>query len=52
VARTTVKGRLILMLSQYAHPEVFTDITTGSNPGCGGDGFKVKEGWDPVTGLG
>ncbi|KAK3299682.1 peptidase S8/S53 domain-containing protein [Chaetomium fimeti] len=36
----------------YEHPEVFTDITTGSNPGCGGDGFKVKEGWDPVTGLG
>ncbi|EAQ90246.1 hypothetical protein CHGG_02181 [Chaetomium globosum CBS 148.51] len=31
---------------------VFTDITSGSNPGCGGDGFKVKEGWDPVTGLG
>ncbi|KXX79833.1 Tripeptidyl-peptidase sed1 [Madurella mycetomatis] len=36
----------------YAHPEVFTDITTGSNPGCGGEGFQVKEGWDPVTGLG
>ncbi|KAK4154514.1 peptidase S8/S53 domain-containing protein [Chaetomidium leptoderma] len=36
----------------YDHPEVFTDITTGSNPGCGGDGFKVEEGWDPVTGLG
>ncbi|KAK3321723.1 Pro-kumamolisin, activation domain-containing protein [Apodospora peruviana] len=36
----------------YQHPEVFTDITTGSNPGCGGAGFQVKEGWDPVTGLG
>ncbi|KAK3306236.1 peptidase S8/S53 domain-containing protein [Chaetomium strumarium] len=36
----------------YEHPEVFTDITTGSNPGCGGDGFQVNEGWDPVTGLG
>jgi tripeptidyl-peptidase-1 len=40
------------MSAQYDHPEVFTDITTGSNPGCGGDGFQVKEGWDPVTGLG
>ncbi|KAL2177315.1 peptidase S8/S53 domain-containing protein [Thermothelomyces heterothallicus CBS 202.75] len=36
----------------YQHPEVFTDITAGSNPGCGTDGFPVKEGWDPVTGLG
>ncbi|KAK4234765.1 peptidase S8/S53 domain-containing protein [Achaetomium macrosporum] len=36
----------------YEHPEVFTDIQIGSNPGCGGDGFQVKEGWDPVTGLG
>ncbi|SPQ24197.1 5c144f50-d437-4163-8e69-cc08c50b03a7 [Thermothielavioides terrestris] len=36
----------------YEHPEVFTDITTGSNPGCGGNGFPVEEGWDPVTGLG
>ncbi|KAM7187718.1 Pro-kumamolisin, activation domain containing protein [Naviculisporaceae sp. PSN 640] len=36
----------------YRHAEVFTDITTGSNPGCGGPGFPVKEGWDPVTGLG
>ncbi|CAP61812.1 uncharacterized protein PODANS_5_2840 [Podospora anserina S mat+] len=36
----------------YDHPEVFTDITSGSNPGCGSNGFPVKEGWDPVTGLG
>ncbi|KAL2150385.1 hypothetical protein VTH82DRAFT_6948 [Thermothelomyces myriococcoides] len=36
----------------YQHPEVFNDITVGSNPGCGTDGFPVKEGWDPVTGLG
>ncbi|KAK4214897.1 Pro-kumamolisin, activation domain-containing protein [Rhypophila decipiens] len=36
----------------YRHPEVFTDITTGSNPGCGSPGFQAKEGWDPVTGLG
>ncbi|RPD61263.1 subtilisin-like protein [Lentinus tigrinus ALCF2SS1-6] len=28
------------------------DVTTGSNPGCGTDGFPAVEGWDPVTGLG
>lgn len=36
----------------YAHPEVFNDITVGSNPGCGQPGFKAQPGWDPVTGLG
>lgn len=36
----------------YAHPEVFHDITVGSNPGCGTNGFAVAKGWDPVTGLG
>ncbi|KAF8801356.1 subtilisin-like protein [Phlegmacium glaucopus] len=30
----------------------FTDIVSGSNPGCGTDGFTAVEGWDPVTGLG
>ncbi|KZV69230.1 family S53 protease-like protein [Peniophora sp. CONT] len=30
----------------------FTDITSGSNPGCGTDGFPAVSGWDPVTGLG
>ncbi|KAI0823806.1 family S53 protease [Trametes gibbosa] len=30
----------------------FTDITSGSNPGCGTNGFPAKAGWDPVTGLG
>ncbi|KAH9026300.1 peptidase S8/S53 domain-containing protein [Lactarius deliciosus] len=28
------------------------DITSGSNPGCGLDGFSAIAGWDPVTGLG
>ncbi len=36
----------------YAHPEAFTDITAGSNPGCGTEGFPAIKGWDPVTGLG
>ncbi|KAF8263866.1 subtilisin-like protein [Lactarius quietus] len=30
----------------------FNDITSGSNPGCGTDGFSAVVGWDPVTGLG
>lgn len=36
----------------YAHPEAFTDITVGSNPGCNSTGFPTAKGWDPVTGLG
>ena len=36
----------------YAHPEAFTDIAAGSNPGCGTAGFPAVKGWDPVTGLG
>jgi len=30
----------------------FNDITSGSNPGCGTDGFQAGCGWDPVTGVG
>ncbi|KAJ8473598.1 hypothetical protein ONZ45_g16241 [Pleurotus djamor] len=30
----------------------FNDITTGSNPGCGTNGFPARAGWDPATGLG
>lgn len=36
----------------YKHPEMFNDITIGSNPGCGTDGFPASPGWDPVTGVG
>ncbi|OCH85122.1 family S53 protease-like protein [Obba rivulosa] len=36
----------------YANPDVLADITTGSNPGCGTDGFNATTGWDPITGLG
>ncbi|OBZ66378.1 Aorsin [Grifola frondosa] len=32
--------------------DAFNDITKGSNPGCGTDGFNAVPGWDPVTGLG
>ncbi|KAI0752912.1 subtilisin-like protein [Daedaleopsis nitida] len=30
----------------------FNDITNGTNPGCGTQGFAARPGWDPVTGLG
>ncbi|KIJ54289.1 hypothetical protein M422DRAFT_201377 [Sphaerobolus stellatus SS14] len=36
----------------YAAPTAFNDITSGSNPGCGTNGFTARTGWDPVTGLG
>jgi len=36
----------------YKNPQAFTDITTGSNPGCNVNGFDAVKGWDPVTGLG
>ncbi|ORY56843.1 alkaline serine protease [Pseudomassariella vexata] len=36
----------------YEHPELFTDITTGNNPGCGTKGFPATKGWDPVSGFG
>jgi tripeptidyl-peptidase I len=36
----------------YANPQMFTDITAGSNPYQKCDGFQASAGWDPVTGLG
>ena len=32
----------------YSHPEVLNDITNGTNPGCGTQGFTAVSGWDPV----
>lgn len=40
------------MQKQYNHPEAFTDITNGTNEGCGSPGFQAAQGWDPVSGLG
>ena len=34
----------------YSSPGIFNDILTGSNPGCGTDGFPAAAGWDPVRG--
>ncbi|KAJ7491892.1 subtilisin-like protein [Mycena latifolia] len=36
----------------YTNAAALNDVTTGSNPGCGTQGFPAKAGWDPVTGLG
>ncbi|CAK5279127.1 unnamed protein product, partial [Mycena citricolor] len=36
----------------YANPQMFNDVTSGTNPGCGTKGFSAKAGWDPVTGMG
>lgn len=36
----------------YENPSAFNDITSGTNPGCGTNGFSAVTGWDPVTGLG
>ncbi|KAH8647697.1 putative Tripeptidyl-peptidase sed1 [Xylariales sp. PMI_506] len=36
----------------YSHPEIFNDVTEGSNPGCNSTGFVAAKGWDPVSGLG
>ncbi|KAE8444410.1 hypothetical protein EG329_000610 [Mollisiaceae sp. DMI_Dod_QoI] len=36
----------------YANPRMLNDITNGTNPGCGTQGFSAVNGWDPVTGLG
>ena len=44
-------GFLNPCLYQRLHT-AFTDVTSGSAVGCGGEGFPAKEGWDPVTGFG
>ncbi|KAI1847111.1 hypothetical protein JX266_006986 [Neoarthrinium moseri] len=36
----------------YENPQLFNDITSGNNEGCGTKGFSAVQGWDPVTGLG
>jgi len=35
-----------------SNPTSFNDVTQGSNPGCGTNGFQAAAGWDPVTGWG
>ncbi|KAH9945133.1 subtilisin-like protein [Epithele typhae] len=39
-------------LYSTAFNDAFNDITNGTNPGCGTDGFPAAPGWDPITGRG
>ncbi|KAF7319289.1 ATP-binding cassette transporter [Mycena chlorophos] len=45
-------GFLNPWLYSAAGRAALNDITTGSNPGCGTNGFPATVSWDPVTGLG
>ncbi|KAF8267612.1 peptidase S8/S53 domain-containing protein [Lactarius quietus] len=37
----------------YGHGrKALYDVASGTNPGCGTNGFPATSGWDPVTGLG
>merc|ERR1712187_421539 len=48
-------GFLNPLLYSLAGTDVYQDITTGANSGCGffsSDGWPAKVGWDAVTGLG
>lgn len=42
----------LLQIYSSAFQGAFNDITNGTNPGCGTEGFSAVSGWDPVTGLG
>jgi len=35
-----------------SNSQIFTDITQGSNPGCGTKGFPATTGWDAASGWG
>ena len=41
-----------MQLYSHLFADAFHDVTNGTNPGCGTDGFPAMPGWDPVTGLG
>merc|ERR1712151_981183 len=47
-------GFLNPLLYSLAGTDVYQDITTGSNSGCGffSEGWPARAGWDAVTGLG
>lgn len=36
----------------YENGNLFTDVTSGNNPGCGTNGFYATTGWDTATGFG
>ena len=44
-------GKALGFLNPFLYkfgPGALNDITQGSNPGCGTDGFAAADGWDPV----
>ncbi|KAF9922326.1 hypothetical protein FBU30_007591 [Linnemannia zychae] len=41
-----------LNLFIYSRPDIWNDISTGSNPSCGTSGFPAMQGFDCVTGMG
>lgn len=43
-------GFLNPFLYSEAGAAAFTDVTSGSNPGCNTNGFPARPGWDPVSG--
>ncbi|KAK7018221.1 family S53 protease-like protein [Favolaschia claudopus] len=45
-------GFLNPFLYSAAGRAALSDITNGTNPSCGTDGFSATSGWDPITGLG
>jgi tripeptidyl-peptidase-1 len=52
-AGKTSLGYLNQLIYKTAGPAgAFNDVTSGSNPGCGTQGFPAAKGWDPVTGWG
>ncbi|KAF9202375.1 hypothetical protein BGZ59_002190, partial [Podila verticillata] len=36
----------------YTRPNIWNDVTMGTNPSCSTTGFPAMVGWDPVTGIG
>ncbi|KAF5364916.1 hypothetical protein D9758_008161 [Tetrapyrgos nigripes] len=40
------------VLYSSSFKSAFHNITRGTNPGCGKEGFRAVAGWNPVTGLG
>jgi tripeptidyl-peptidase-1 len=54
-ARLSAGKRSLGYLNQFLYSTAassMTDVVSGSNPGCGSNGFYAAPQWDPVTGLG
>ena len=51
-AGKTTLGWLNPLIYAPTSAGAFTDIQTGTNPGCGTAGFTAAAGWDPETGVG